>query len=100
MALAFAKKDTRGVVGLDIDGGYLAAVEATEGRVLRAASTELPAGTLKDGAVDDAAGLANAVTAFFKDTALSKNVRLGVANQQIVVRQLELPCIEDPKELD
>jgi type IV pilus assembly protein PilM len=100
MALAFGKNSARGVVGLDIDGGHLAAVEAADGRIMRASSVELPPGVVKDGEVVDAVGLSRAVKAFFRDTAMSKNVRLGVANQQIVVRQLELPRIEDPKELD
>jgi type IV pilus assembly protein PilM len=35
---------------------------------------------------------------FFKDNELPRNVRLGIANQQIVVRQIELPQIDGDAE--
>ena len=45
-------------------------------------------------------GLADALKRFVNEAGLPKSVRLGVANQQIVVRVVELPRIEDPKERD
>jgi type IV pilus assembly protein PilM len=45
-------------------------------------------------------GLAEALKAFITETGLPKSVRLGVANQQIVVRVVELPRIEDEKQRD
>ena len=44
--------------------------------------------------------LADALKDFVAEAGLPKNVRLGVANQQIVVRVVELPRIEDAKERD
>lgn len=98
MALPLTRKGPRGTVGLDIDGAYIAAVSAEAGRVQRAASGELPAGVVADGEVIDGAGLSSALKEFFKRHELPRNVRLGVSNQQIVVREIELPEIQDPKE--
>jgi Tfp pilus assembly PilM family ATPase len=95
MALSFGKKAPSGSVGLDLDGGYAAAVQVSNGRVTRAASTALPHGVVREGEVVDEQALAAALKEFFKGAGLPRNVRLGVANQQIVVRQLELPRIED-----
>jgi type IV pilus assembly protein PilM len=86
------------VVGLDLDGSFVAAVELAGASVARAASAELPPGLIVDGEVRDAAGLGAVLGPFFKAHGLSRSVRLGVANQQIVVRQLELPRIDDPRE--
>jgi type IV pilus assembly protein PilM len=99
MALPIGNTSARGSVGLDIDGGFLAAVQVGNGRVERAVSTELPEGIVSAGEVADKDALAAALKHFFKDAGLPKSVRLGVANEQIVVRQLELPRIEDGKEL-
>ena len=90
----------RGVVGLDIDGRYLAAAQVDSGRLVRGASTELPSGLVRDGEVIDRDGLAEALKNFVGETGLPKRVLLGVANQQIVVRVVELPRIEDEKQRD
>jgi type IV pilus assembly protein PilM len=100
MAFSLRKRSERGVVGMDIDGRYLAAAQVDSGRLVRGASLELPAGLVRDGEVVDAEGLARALKRFVQDAGLPKSVRLGVANQQIVVRVVELPRIEDPKERD
>ena len=55
---------------------------------------------MSEGEVVDADGLAATLKDIFRSGTLPKNVRLGVANQQIVVRLLELPQIDDPKELE
>ena len=44
--------------------------------------------------------MGTALKDFFKENELPKAVRLGVSNQQIVVRQIDLPKIEGDKELD
>ena len=98
MALTLSKKNPRGTVGLDLDGAFLAAVQAGGGRISRAASTELPDGVITDGEVTDVEGLSQSLKNFFKQNALPTRVRLGVSNQQIVVRHLELPRIEDADE--
>ena len=100
MALSLRKNSERGVVGLDIDGRYLAAAQVDAGRVVRGASLELPGGLVRDGEVMDRDGLADALKSFVKEAGLPKSVRLGVANQQIVVRVVELPHIEAPEERD
>ena len=100
MSLSLRKNSSGGTVGLDIDGRYLAAAQVEGGRVVRAASLELPQGLVNDGEVVDRARLAEALKDFVTEAGLPKSVRLGVANQQIVVRVVELPRIEDEKQRD
>ena len=98
MALALSKTSNRGTVGLDLDGAFIAAVQASSDGVTRAASMELAPGVISDGEVTDVTALTDALRDFFKAEGLPKRVRLGIANQQIVVRQMEIPKIEDEKE--
>ena len=98
MALALSKHPNRGTVGLDLDGAYLAAVQATPDGVTRAASMDLAPGVISDGEVTDVTALTESLRDFFKSEGLPKRVRLGIANQQIVVRHLEIPKIDDEKE--
>ena len=99
--LPFARKNTKdGHVGLDIDGAFLAAVEISDGRIERAASRELEEGVMRDGEIADRDRLVEALKSFFADESLPKHVRLGIANQQIVVRHLELPQIPEGSERD
>ena len=100
MALSLRKSTSGRTVGLDIDGRYLAAAQVEGGRVVRGVSLDLPAGLVSDGEVVNRDGLAGALKSFVAETGLPKNVRLGVANQQIVVRVVELPRIEDEKQRD
>ena len=98
MALSLRKTSDRGSVGLDIDGRYLAAAQVDGNRLVRSASHNLPEGVVGDGEVIDTAALSDALKRFVAEENLPKNVRLGVANQQIVVRVIELPRIEDEKQ--
>ncbi len=98
MALSIGRKAAGGLVGLDLDGAYAAAVQVSGGTVTRAASTDLEPGLIVDGEVADGPGLASALRAFFARHELPRRVRLGVSNQQVSVRSLELPRIEDDKE--
>jgi type IV pilus assembly protein PilM len=100
MPFAFRKSSERGTVGLDIDGRYLSAAEIDGGRVVRAASVDLPEGLVRDGEVADAQALSEQLKRFIAEAGLPRNVRLGVANQQIVVRVIELPRIEDEQQRD
>jgi type IV pilus assembly protein PilM len=100
MSLSLRKNSSGGSVGLDIDGRYLAAAQVENGRVVRGVSLDLPAGLVSDGEVVNRDGLADALKNFVTEAGLPKNVRLGVANQQIVVRVVELPRIEDEKQRD
>jgi type IV pilus assembly protein PilM len=100
MAFSLRKSSERGTIGLDIDGRYLAAVEVSAGRIVRAASLHLSDGLVRDGEVTDAPALAQQLKSFVAGAGLPRNVRLGVTNQQIVVRVVELPPIEDEKQRD
>jgi type IV pilus assembly protein PilM len=100
MMFSLRKNSSGGCVGLDIDGRYLAAAQVESGRVVRGASSELPAGLVADGEVVNRDGLAEVLKNFVAEAGLPKNVRLGVSNQQIVVRVVELPRIEDEKQRD
>ena len=87
------QKDT---VGLDIEPGYVAAVQGTPGRVAvtSAACAALPAGAVRDGEVVDVEAVANSLRELFAQHKLPKRVRLGVANQRIVMRMIDLPPIK------
>src|SRR5215216_6709279 len=100
MALSLRKSSSTGGVGLDIDGRYVAAAQVDGGRVVRVASHELRRGLVTDGEVVNRDELADALRSFAQEAGLPKSVRLGVANQQIVVRVIELPHIQDEKQRD
>ena len=100
MAFSLRKNSDGGTVGLDIDGRFLAAVQVQDGRLTNVASTELPEGVLADGEVVDRDALSAALKDFVAEAKLPRRVQLGVSNQQIVVRVLELPRIDDPSERD
>lgn len=100
MAISLRKNPDAGIVGLDIDGRFLAAAQVRDGRLTSFASVELPAGVLVDGEVADRAALSAALKSFVGAHKLSRRVQLGVSNQQIVVRVLDLPRIDDDGERD
>src|SRR5919199_2869822 len=97
-------KRTKNLVGLDIDPSGLTAVEAAvNGRISieRAATAPLEAGVLRDGEIIDVERLTEALRALWKEhKRLGKRVRVGLASQKIVVRVIEMPPIDDPKQLD
>jgi type IV pilus assembly protein PilM len=99
MQISLSKRP-QGTVGLDVDGSFVAAAIVDEGMIGRVASMELQPGVAVDGEVVDPPALSAALKAFFKRHSLPRTVHLGVANQQIVVRQLEIPLIEDEGERD
>lgn len=96
-------KRARSLVGLDIQPGHVAAVQArVNGRVLaeRAAALPLPADTMREGEVLDEDALAGTLRELFNAADLPRQVRVGVANQRAVLRTLELPPVTDAKEID
>jgi type IV pilus assembly protein PilM len=96
------KKDAP-VTGLEIEAGSIGAAEVHlngEARVVGAAVEPLPPEAFRDGEVSDPGSLAEALRSLFAAHKLSRRVRLGIANQRVVVRTLRLPAIEDPAELD
>jgi type IV pilus assembly protein PilM len=91
------------LVGLEIETGSVAAAEATvEGgpRIVAAGVHPLAPEAFRDGEVVEPAAVAEALKALFAAHKLSRQVRLGIANQRLVVRTLRLPMIENPDELD
>jgi type IV pilus assembly protein PilM len=89
------------VVGLDIEPGYVTAVETRPGGVAvqRAAAATLAPGVVRDGEVVDGPALAEVLRELFRDHKFSRRVRIGLANQRIVMRTIDLPPLRDPKEL-
>jgi type IV pilus assembly protein PilM len=100
MAFSLRKSSERGTVGLDIDGRYLAAAQINGDRIVSGASLDLPAGLVSDGEVADPVALGAQLKNFASMAGLPRSVRLGVSNQQIVVRVIELPRIDDSKQRD
>jgi type IV pilus assembly protein PilM len=96
-------KRTKTLVGLDIDAtGIVAASVVVNGRVRveRVAFAPLEPGIIRDGEVADVDGLAEALKKLYRENkGLDKRVRVGLANQKIVVRVVDLPYLEDAKEL-
>lgn len=99
-----SKGSTRSIVGLEVDPGSVSAAEvAVNGAITvrRAAVVPLQPGVVRDGEVADAASLTEALKVLWREhKGLGKHVRIGVANQRIVMRWVELPPIEDKKQLD
>src|SRR4051794_6611589 len=98
------KKNARqaAVVALDLEPSHIAAAEVhVNGRlsVARAAVAPLRPGILRDGEVADVPALTDALKELWAEHKLPTRVRLGVANQRIVVRTLDLPPLEDDKAL-
>ncbi len=100
-ALGMRLSAAKSVVGVDIEPGSVAAVEARPGQaaVERAAVARLAPGVVRDGEVTDVEALAEALKQLFAEHKLSRRVRLGVANQRIVVRLIDLPPMQDSKQL-
>ena len=96
-------KKEKSLVGLEIEAGSVAATEVRvngSARVTATAVAPLAPNVFHDGEVGDPDALAQTLKKLFAENKLSKRVRLGIANQRVVVRTLRLPAIEDPKELD
>ena len=96
------KQSPASVVGLELDPSYIAAAEVSVNgsiTVRRGAVADLRPGVLRDGEAADPAGLALAMRTLFEEHDLPRHVRLGIANQRIVVRSLDLPVMMDPKAL-
>ncbi len=96
------KQRSATVVGLDLDPSHIAAAEVHVNgslTVKKGAIVALRPGVLRDGEASDPVALAEALRELFEANDLPKRVRLGIANQRIVVRSLDLPVIEDPKGL-
>lgn len=96
-------KRTPPLTGLEIEPSAVHAASVTvDGRLVikTAASAPLETGVVRDGEVVDVAALTRVLRALWAENKdLPKRVRVGIANQKIVVRVIALPPISDPKEL-
>jgi len=96
-------KKPQTVVGLDIETGSIAATEVSANgsrAVSRTAIAPLRPGIVNEGEVLDTDALSTELRAFFTHHKLANAVRLGIANQRVVVRTIQLPLIEDEEEID
>src|SRR5262245_35221723 len=99
----FSTKKPSSVVGLDLETGSMAATEVRgngSSHASRTAIEPLEPGVVVNGEVRDSEALSKFLRSAFARHKLSKEVRLGIANQQVVMRTLRLPLIEDPEEID
>jgi len=90
------------LVGLELDPGHLAAATVNLNgslAVTRGAVAHLRPGVLRDGELNDPAELTETLRTLFAESELPTRVRLGLANQRIVVRPLDLPPTDDPTAL-
>ncbi len=91
------------VVGLDIEAASVAATEVIvngDVKLGRSGIVPLAAGVSREGEVGDPEALTAAIKQLFTENKLSRNVRLGLANQRVVVRTLRLPRIENDAEVE
>jgi len=91
------------VVGLKLGASRLnAACVAVNGstELVQLAGSPMPSGVIAGGEVREVEALAEALKGFFGKHKLPKrNVRIGLANNRIGVRTIEVSGIEDPKQL-
>lgn len=96
-------KRMRTVVGLEIEADSVAAAEVrTNGSATlgKYGIAPLSPGLFRDGEVADPVALSASLKSFFGEHKLSRNVRVGIANQRVIVRSLRLPVLDNPDEID
>lgn len=93
-------KKTTAITGLSLEGGSIALAQLGAGGVSASTVRPLAPGLFHEGEVADPQGLAAALKDAFGEAQASKRVRVGIANQRVVVRTLRLPHIEDPKNME
>jgi type IV pilus assembly protein PilM len=101
--LKISSKQQGTVVGLDIGAGSIAAAEVISNGAVRIGRTgvaPLAPGATRDGEINDPDLLAATLRELFAQTKLPRTVRVGVANQRLVVRSIRMPQIDDRKELE
>jgi type IV pilus assembly protein PilM len=94
------KAATGGLVGVEIEADSIAVVEIRGGaEVSKTAVAPLPPGAFADGEILDPAAVTATLKSLWSEHGLSKQVRLGVANERVVTRTMQLPRIDDPGQL-
>ncbi|MGD0197948.1 MAG: type IV pilus assembly protein PilM [Solirubrobacteraceae bacterium] len=90
------------LVGLDIEPGLIVAAKShlNGGLVVdHAAFLPIDIEIVRDGEVQDVPALVTALAELFKGSGLDRRVRIGIANQRILMRRIELPPLTDPSEI-
>ena len=90
----------RGAIGLDIGASAVRVAQLTGTRDNPALTSfgqvALPQGAVVDGEIRDAGAVSEAVAQLWKRTKLrAKNAVIGIANQRVVVRQVDLPFLDE-----
>jgi type IV pilus assembly protein PilM len=98
-----AEQVASSAIGVDIGSRTIAVAEVKAGRgttsVTNFGGVELPDDVVREGEILDVAAVAEALRELLDTAKLtSKRVWLGVSNQRVVVRQVDLPAMEE-KEL-
>ena len=92
------------VVGLEIEPGRITAARVSvNGRIVveQVAAAPLEPHVVRDGEVNDAEALADALRQLWADNkGLGNRVRVGIASARVVIRTMDLPPVHDEKELD
>lgn len=88
------------VVGLDIGTSAVRAAQVAHGRdgpsLVRFGQVALPPGAVIDGEIADPGVVSEAIARLFKRARIrSRKVAVGIANQRVVVRQVDLPYLDD-----
>lgn len=88
-------------IGLDIGSSAVRAVQVTAGgrgpaSLDRLGQVALPVGAVRDGEIVDASPVEDALRTLWSRYGFKgRRVQLGIANQQVVVRQIDLPYLPD-----
>ncbi|HSI81332.1 MAG TPA: type IV pilus assembly protein PilM [Solirubrobacterales bacterium] len=93
----FESKRQKSIVGLDIEAGSVAATEVrSNGRVevVRHGVIGLEPGAFREGEVTDPELLGESLKELVHENKLSRDVRVGIANQRVAVRVLRLPDLD------
>lgn len=93
----------KATVGLDIETGSVAATEVRVNgttEVVGGGVVPLGPGIFREGEVADPEALGQAIKELFSREKLSRDVRLGIANQRVAVRSMRLPAIDNSSELE
>ncbi len=90
------------MVGLDIQAEAIVAAEIGDpgSGVKRSAMTKLPTGLVREGEILDADGLSSVIKTFVRENKFNRRVRIGVANQRVSVRVIDVPPLDNKDDLD
>ncbi len=98
-----SSKRSTTITGLDIEADSIAAAAVTTNgsvSVGEVGIAPLAPGIALEGEISDPDALADALKELFAEHKLPKAVRVGIANQRVVVRTIRMPLIEKADELE